>query len=404
MELSSAPALRGVQAPPADLAEARRRIARYGHLNAFISLSEEQGEGAIVAVKDLIDVAGTVTTGGGRILPDVPAAEDAPVIATLRAQSCVFVGKTNLHEWAFGSSSINPHYGAVRNPFNPELSGGGSSGGSAVAVACGMCHWAIGTDTAGSLRIPASVCGIVSIKPTYGSIPNDGVIPLSRSLDTVGPMAQDVSTAASALSMMTAGSIAGPASAPARVRDMRIARAPDHWVLSPDDPTGRAWEAVASAFPELEVPDRLRASEICTTISMYEASRFHQQWLEERPDAYGDQDVRQRLEAGLAISAQDYEQALGQRDMLADEFDEALSGWDALLAPATAWVAQPIKDGPDVREPMTRFTRPFAATGQPVVTIPAPVTGRPVGIQVISRRGEDVTAVGAAMALEAEWR
>jgi Asp-tRNA(Asn)/Glu-tRNA(Gln) amidotransferase A subunit family amidase len=388
--------------PPADLVEARRRIAELEHLNAFISTSEEQGDGPIVAVKDLIDVAGMVTTGGGRILPAVPASDDAPVVAVLRAQGCVIVGKANLHEWAYGSSSINPYFGPVRNPWDPDLIAGGSSGGCAVAVASGMCHWAIGTDTAGSLRIPASLCGIVSIKPTYGTVATDGVIPLSRSLDTVGPMAPDVASAATALSMLTAGAVSASPVASTTIRALRIGRVPEDWAVSLDAPTEAAWRSVADSLPEVEIPDRATASQVCTTISMYEASRFHRRWVEEQPESYGDSDVRDRLLAGLEISPQDYARALGQRAELAAAFDDALTGWDALLAPATAAVAQPI-DGPDVREPMTRFTRPFAATGQPVVTLPAPTTGLPVGIQVVARRGADATAVRAAATLEEEW-
>lgn len=391
-----------VAPPPADLDEARRRIADLAHLNAFISLCEEQGDGPIVAVKDLVDVVGTVTTGGGRILPAVPADADAPVIALLRDQGCVVIGKTNLHEWAYGSSSINPYFGAVRNPFDPNLIAGGSSGGSAVAVACGMCHWAIGTDTAGSLRIPASLCGIVSIKPTYGTVATDGVIPLSRSLDTLGPMAPDVASAAMALSILTAGAASASAAAPTTIRALRIGRVPEDWAVSLDAPTEAAWRSVAYSLPEVAIPDRVTASQICTTISMYEASRFHRRWVEEQPESYGDSDVRDRLLAGLGISPQDYASALGQRAELAKAFDDALNGWDALLAPATAMVAQPI-DGSDVREPMTRFTRAFAATGQPVVTVPAPTAGLPVGIQVVARRGADATAIRAAATLEEEW-
>jgi aspartyl-tRNA(Asn)/glutamyl-tRNA(Gln) amidotransferase subunit A len=388
---------------PADLAEARGRIVELAHLNAFISLSEEQGEGPIVAVKDLIDVAGMVTTGGGRILPEEPAGADAEVIARIRAHGGVIVGKTNLHEWAYGSTSINPHFGPVRNPVDPDLIAGGSSGGSAVAVACGMCGWAIGSDTAGSLRIPASLCGVVSIKPTYGSVPTEGVIPLSRSLDTVGPIAADVAAAATALAIMTGGRADLAASEPHDPRSLRIGRAPESWVVSLDQPTAAAWRAVAAPFPEVSIPDRMRASEVCTTISMYEASRFHRRWVLEHPERYGDEDVRDRLLAGLEIPREEYDRAIAERSTLAAAFDEAISAWDAILAPATAMVAQPI-DGSDVREPMTRFTRPFATTGQPVVTIPAPTTGLPVGIQVVARRNDDARAVQAALALEAEWQ
>jgi aspartyl-tRNA(Asn)/glutamyl-tRNA(Gln) amidotransferase subunit A len=386
---------------PITASEARSRIAALSHLNAFISVSEEDGQGPAVAVKDLVDVAGMVTTGGGRLLPERPAAHDAPVVRRIRRCGCVVVGKTNLHEWAYGSTSVNPHYGPVRHPVDPARIAGGSSGGSAVAVACGMCEWAIGTDTAGSLRIPASLCGVVSIKPTYGTISTAGVIPLSRSLDTVGPMARDVSTAAAALAIMT---LRPPpiVSAP-DLRTLRVGRAPTGWVEGLDAETAFAWEAVASGFPEIDIPDRLRASGVCTTISMYEASRFHRRWLESSPERYGDEDVRSRLELGLGISPDEYESAMREKGTLTRAMSAAMKDWDALLAPATAMVA-PAIDGPDVREPMTRFTRPFAATGQPVVTIPAPTPGLPVGIQVVGKPHGDQAAIAVAAALEAQWR
>ncbi|MFI5168594.1 MAG: amidase, partial [Thermoanaerobaculales bacterium] len=174
------------------LAEARKRILERSDLNAFISVSAEEGEGIVVAVKDLVDVEGMVTTAGGMILPDIPAREDATVIRRIRREGCVVVGKTNLHEFAFGVTSMNPHYGTVRNPRDPSRVAGGSSGGSAVAVAAGMCDWAVGSDTGGSIRIPASLCGVAGFKPALGSIDTTGVIPLSWSLDTLGPLAPDM--------------------------------------------------------------------------------------------------------------------------------------------------------------------------------------------------------------------
>src|SRR5438477_1014396 len=146
-----------------DLDHARARIRERSELNAFISVSDEQGSGDAVAVKDLVDVKGMVTTGGGVILPEVPASQDAPVIKRLRRAGCLIAGKANLHEFAYGVTSINPHYGTVRNPHDPERVAGGSSGGSAVAVAAGMCDWAIGSDTGGSIRIAASLCGVAGV-------------------------------------------------------------------------------------------------------------------------------------------------------------------------------------------------------------------------------------------------
>src|SRR5216684_3475570 len=186
-----------------DLNEARRQIEARAELQAFISTSSEQGAGTVVAVKDLVDVAGMVTTAGGIILPNEPAERDAPVIDAIRARGCVVVGKTNLHEFAFGVTSVNPHFGAVLNPHDPSRVAGGSSGGSAVAVATGMCDWAIGSDTGGSIRIPSALCGVVGFKPALGSIDVAGVIPLSHSLDTLGPIAPDVASAAAAYSMMS---------------------------------------------------------------------------------------------------------------------------------------------------------------------------------------------------------
>src|SRR3984893_11984113 len=184
---------------PMELSEARHRIRQHAVLNAFISVSGENGSGTVVAVKDLIDVAGMVTTAGGIILPKVPAAKDAPVIEHIRAAGCVVVGKANLHEFAYGVTSVNPHYGPVRNPHDASCVAGGSPGGSAVAVATRMCDWAIGSDTGGSIRIPASLCGVVGFKPRLGSIDVAGVIPLSHSLDTLGPITPDVASAAGAL-------------------------------------------------------------------------------------------------------------------------------------------------------------------------------------------------------------
>src|SRR2546422_8404395 len=188
-----------------DLEQARARIRERSELNAFISASDEQGAGDAVAVKDLVDVQGMVTTAGGVILPDVPASEDARVIKGLRQSGCAIVGKANLHEFASGVTSITPHYGTVRNPHDTGRVAGGSSGGSAVAVAAGMCDWAVGSDTGGSIRIPASLCGVAGFKPAFGSIDVGGGIPLSTSLDTPRPMGPDMARTPPAYPIMSGG-------------------------------------------------------------------------------------------------------------------------------------------------------------------------------------------------------
>jgi len=378
-----------------DLEEARRRAHEQKDLNAFISISSETGPGTVVAVKDLVDVAGMVTTAGGIILPDTPAVEDAPVVKRIRSQGCVVVGKANLHEFAFGVTSVNPHYGAVRNPHDPSRVAGGSSGGSAVAVATGMCDWAIGSDTGGSIRIPASLCGVVGFKPALGSIDTAGVIPLSRSLDTLGPIAPDVATAAAAYSMMSGDQLG--------VEPVRAPRlgVPAAWVADLDDETARAWDAVAEGVPEVDFPDRDELFRVGLTILLVEAAAYHRQWATQSPEKYG-ADVLALIRRGLEILAVDFEAALLEWPRLRDKARRALESVDALILPATAIVAPPVTAGGEVREPLSRFTRPFNTTGQPVVVLPAPAKGLPVGIQVVGRT--NAATIGVAATLEMEWR
>jgi aspartyl-tRNA(Asn)/glutamyl-tRNA(Gln) amidotransferase subunit A len=377
-----------------ELGEARRRIEEQAELHAFISISAESGPGTVVAVKDLVDVAGMVTTAGAVILPNEPALHDAPVIRSIRREGCVIVGKTNLHEFAYGVTSANPHYGAVRNPHDPSRVAGGSSGGSAVAVAAGMCDWAIGTDTGGSIRVPASLCGVVGFKPAFGTIDISGVIPLSRSLDTLGPMAPDVTAVVQAFRMMS-----GEAVSMERLSKPRMA-VPAGWVAGLDEPTERAWRLVSQGLPEIEFVDHGLLFRTGLTILMVEAAAYHRRWAKDFPDKYG-ADVLGHIQRGLGILAVDFEEALRERPRLQQAAAQAMAGIDALLLPATAIVAPPVEAGTEVREPLARFTRPFNTTGQPVVALPAPVRGLPVGMQVVGRTNAD--ALRAAMWLEREW-
>lgn len=378
-----------------DLNEARSRIRARSDLNAFISLSEEQGDGDVVAVKDLVDVAGMVTTAGGIILPKTPAETDAPVVQRLRRNGCVMVGKANLHEFAFGVTNVNPHYGAARNPRDPGRITGGSSGGSAAAVAAGMCDWAIGSDTGGSIRVPASLCGVAGFKPAFGSIDISGVIPLSRSLDTLGPLALDITTTARAFTMMSGEEVSLHNLEPPRVA------VPAGWVSGLDEPTARAWEFVSKGLPEVEFIDRDRLSKVGQTILFVEAAAFHRHWVSECPEKYG-ADVLSLLQRGLAILAVDFEEAIRERPHLQEAASRAMQGIDVLLLPTTAIVAPSLDAGIEVREPLTRFTRPFNATHQPVAVIQAPIDGLPVGIQVVGHSNS--ATLRAARWLEREWR
>lgn len=381
------------------VAEARARIAELAHLNAFITVSWEDGQGPLVAVKDLVDVAGLPTTAGGIILPREPATTDATVVTRLRRAGCVIVGKTNLHEWALGITSVNPHYGPVRNPHDPDRAAGGSSGGSAVAVATGMCDWAVGTDTGGSIRIPAALTGVVGIKPTHGAIPMDGVFPLSPTQDTLGPLAMDVTAAARALETMTERDDLVP-SGP--VRQPRLA-VPTGWVEDLDQPTATVWAEVAEDLPEVLLPSRQVLVDCGVTILLYEAAAVHRHWLESRPEDYG-ADVLALLRQGAEIPPAEYEQALHRRERLTRLMEVGLRQVDAVILPTTAAVAPPIQDQLRLRDIYTRFTRPFNVTGQPAISIPFPTVGLPVGIQLASARGNEQTLLRAASTLERRWR
>ena len=378
-----------------DLEQARARIRERSELNAFISVSDEQGARDAVAVKDLVDVQGMVTTAGGVILPDVPASDDAPVIKRLRQSGCAIVGKANLHEFAYGVTSINPHYGTVRNPHDTGRVAGGSSGGSAVAVAAGMCDWAVGSDTGGSIRIPASLCGVAGFKPAFGSIDLGGVIPLSTSLDTLGPMALDMPGTARAYSIMSGEdvSLAG-------LSRPRLA-VPARWVTGLDQPTADAWNLVSRGLPEIEFGDRDTFFQVGLTILLFEAAAYHRRWATESPEKYGE-DVLRLIRRGFEVTPASYEQALLERTRLQDEAERAMEGLDALILPATAVVAPPIETANDMREPLSRFTRPFNTTRQPVAVLPAPVRGLPIGIQVAGVTNTET--LRAAAWLEQEWK
>ena len=378
-----------------DLDLARARIRERSELNAFISVSDQGGSGDAVAVKDLVDVKGMVTTAGAVILPDNPATDDAPVIRRLREAGCLIVGKANLHEFAYGVTSINPHYGTVRNPHDPERVAGGSSGGSAVAVAAGMCDWAIGSDTGGSIRIPASLCGVAGFKPAFGSVDIGGVIPLSPSLDTLGPMAVDIATTARAYSIMS-----GEAISLDGLTRPRLA-APARWVTGLDEPTAAAWDSASSGVTEIEFGSRDTYFQVGLTILLFEAAAYHRRWATECPEKYGE-DVLRLIRRGFEASPASYEEALRERTRLQAEADRAMEHVDALILPATAIVAPPIASANEVREPLSRFTRPFNTTLQPVAVVPVPVGGLPVGIQVAGRTNSET--LRAAAWLEREWR
>jgi aspartyl-tRNA(Asn)/glutamyl-tRNA(Gln) amidotransferase subunit A len=257
-----------------------------------------------------------------------------------------------------------------------------------------MCDWAIGTDTGGSIRIPASLCGVVGFKPAVGTIDTSGVIPLSRSLDTLGPMARDVEAVAEAFRMMS-----GERVSIEHLGTPRIA-VPAGWIADLDERTERAWRLVSQGLPEIDFVDRDLLFRTGLTILLVEAAAYHRRWAGDFPEKYGS-DVLAHIQRGLGVLAVDFEEALRERPRLQEAATRAMEGVDALLLPATAIVAPSVDAGNEVREPLSRFTRPFNTTGQAVVSLPAPVRGLPVGIQVVGRNNADV--LRAAMWLEREW-
>ncbi|TMC54277.1 MAG: amidase [Chloroflexi bacterium] len=266
---------------------------------------------------------------------------------------------------------------------------GGSSGGSAVAVACGMCDWAIGSDTGGSIRIPAALCGVVGFKPEFGSSDVAGVIPLSPSLDTLGPMGPDMATVKRAFEQMSGSSVKLPGSG----WKPRLA-VPAGWVEGLDPEVERAWRAVAHGLPEIEFLDRLSLFRPGLTILMVEASAYHRMWATEKPEKYG-ADVLELIRRGFEIPEDQYRAAVAVAPELRAAVREAMKDVDALVLPATAIVAPTRTAGIEVREPLARFTRPFNLSHQPVVALPAPTRGLPVGVQVVGCTNELALASAA---------
>ena len=381
--------------------------------------------GVPVGIKDIVDVAGATTTAGSHHRFHHKATSDAALTARLRAAGAVFIGKTSLHEFAYGVTNNNAHYGPTRNAWDLTRIPGGSSGGSAVAVSAGLCAGAVGTDTGGSIRIPASLCGVVGIKPTYGRVPVDGVVPLSWSLDHAGPLARTVRDAALFLDVM-AGTDGAEAFSRALVGSgtldgIRVGvPRPFFWERLDADVAGLAEDAVqvlqhlGGEVVECEVPYASYAGAAAAVVMSAEATAFHKDRLRTHPEAYGD-DVRTRLERGLFLTATDYVSALRARRFLRREFTRAFETVDVLVMPTTQVPASPIEEDPETAPgaslamsvQLTRFTNPFNTTGLPALSVPCGFTrgDLPAGLQIAGPAGADamVLRVGDAYERAAGW-
>jgi aspartyl-tRNA(Asn)/glutamyl-tRNA(Gln) amidotransferase subunit A len=370
-------------------------------------------QGVPIAVKDIIDVRGIPTTAASRVREGHIAAADAPVIMRLRDAGAVIVGKTNLDEFAFGTTSENSAFGAVRHPLDTSRSPGGSSGGSAVAVATGMALAALGTDTGGSIRIPAAACGIVGLKPTLGEISTDGVVPLAKTFDHVGAFTRMVGDARLLHQAMSAST---GADLPGSARDLRLGIPRGYLTdLLDDDVRARFDEAAAALrgagarLTDVSVPHASMTPAVYIHIHSSEGATFHARTLDSEPERYTPV-VRRRLELGRYVLAQDYARAMEGREVLRREVDAALEGCDALLLPTLPIPAPPIgaetmtiggREEP-VRALMLRLTQLFNVTGHPAISIPCGVTadGLPVGLQLVGHRSQTNDLLSTALVIE----
>ena len=421
------------------------------HLNAFITVSEElalqqakraeselvgkRGDksrrdrgplhGIPISLKDNIYTAEVRTTAGSRVLRDFVALHDAPLVTALKEAGAVLLGKTNMHEFAYGTTSNNPHYGAVRNPWDVSRIAGGSSGGSAAALAAGLCYGSIGTDTGGSIRIPSSLCGVVGLKPGLGRVSTDDVVPLSPTLDFVGPLARSAEDAAL---LLEAIGVRGKGE-----RRLRLGRVPSSRsrrlrlgvpqeffldVLSPEVERAfqsalRTLEKGGARLKEVFLPLLPETEDAGNQIAWAEATHYHQHagWYPAHAEEYGE-DVRKRLEKGTKVPAVAYLQALELRDQFIAAFHVILQEeeLDALVVPTTPITATRVGEESvaikgsihPTRALLLRLNRPANLAGVPAISVPCGLTenGLPVGLQFIGAVTEELLLLELAYNFE----
>jgi len=397
-------------------------MAQARQADAELAAGKDRGplHGIPVAVKDLFYTRGVATTGGSPIYRNFIPQEDACAVARLKSAGAVMLGKLNMHELAYGITSANPHFGAVTNPWNAKHSPGGSSGGSGAAVAAGLVYAALGTDTGGSIRIPASFCGTVGFKPTYGRVSRRGVMPLSWSLDHVGPLAGSVRDAALVLQAI-AGRDAGDDSSARHptvdyvpedepVKGLRVGF-PENFFFERLD--AEVELAVRGAIARLEslgaevrpvkLPDMAALNAVGRVILLCEASAVMAPHLKNR-DQFGS-DVLALLDQGRLVPATDYIQAQRLRKRMVREFAQVWSSVDCLIAPTTPNTAPRIGETTvklggheeDVRLATTRLVRSMNLLGLPALSMPCGLNGAglPIGLQIIEERL--ILRVGAAL-------
>jgi len=446
--LTISKALEGLQQreiSPHDLAEAcSRQIERLNlRLNAFITVINPKEaleaqlpgnnlpasnvlRGIPIALKDLFDTAGIRTTVGSKFFADNVPEQDAFVVEKLKQAGVILLGKTNTHEIALGVTGNNPHYGTARNPWNTERVPGGSSAGSAIAVGTGMALGALGTDTGGSIRIPASLCGVVGFKPTFGRVSLRGVFPLSWNLDHVGPLTKCVKDAALLLQVISLYDPLDPASIRMLSGDYlghlmddatgkkialgvgKFIEASDPEILESVRQTVKVFESVGCKIQEVNV-DWLREAALANGLmTQSDAAAVHRDRLKEHPEMFGE-DVRRRLENGAKTSSTDYVLARRTQAEFRKRFEQFFEAHDFLILPTTP-IPAPTIEGHDAVEQagrLTRFTAPFNLAGLPALSLPCGFTREalPIGLQIVSRAWADAKVLNLGYAFEqaTEW-
>ena len=449
-----APLIRKKDLSPVELLEAvLARIERFdSQLNSYITVLADSARaearqaekeilnghyrgplhGIPVSIKDLFATRGARTTCGSKVLTDWVPDYDATAVARWREAGAILVGKTNMHEFAYGVTNNNPHYGPVRNPWDLERVPGGSSGGSGAAVAASLCTASLGSDTGGSIRIPSAVCGVVGIKPTYGRVSRYGAIPLAWSIDHVGPLAKSVEDAALLLAVL-----AGPDPKDATGSDRPVPDytqglsgevggvrlgIPEQYFFEHVDPeiltavqqAIRSLEQLGASAQPVSLPHLENCAAMEAHITLAEATSYHEPHMRTRIDDYGD-GVRIDLEAGRYLLATDYVKSQRARALLLEVFGRAFEQVDVIVSPTLPafppLIGELYVQSGDLREHVIdaflRFSIPYNLTGLPAISVPCGFSssGLPIGLQIAGRAFDEPTVLRVAHAYEAhtEW-
>jgi len=359
--------------------------------------------GIRLAVKDLFDTGGLETTYGSAVFAGHVPARTAAAVRLLEDAGYATVGKANLHEFAYGTTSENRHFGDVPNPRFPGRIAGGSSGGSAAAITAGLAEAALGTDSAGSIRIPAACCGVVGHKPTHGLVSLEGCWPLAASFDTAGPLATNVDGCERMLASLVPGYEAAELES---LQELEVGVA---WTELAEPLVRARVEEAAARFPRCRSIELPLVDNATYALFMREAADVHRELFAENGDGYGE-DVRIKIERCLTVSDAEVDRAERLRAEYREQVEAALSGLDLVLTPTLPIVAPRLNRGGtgdlDVREALIRFTYPFSALGWPALALPcgAAEDGLPASLQIAGRAGSDALVLAAGRLWQQEER